>query len=115
MNLAVNIVDTNFSGREIKKFTLRLVSESMTVEELISRRVRADVEKFMNFMKGMRVVYSGFSCSPPRRVQSSFTTHKSADSLPHFFSLALPDNDLRGAGRSTAGFPVVLPGVQWRP
>lgn len=46
MSFAINIVDTKVSGKGTNSFKLWLVSETMTVEELIVKRVFAEVEKY---------------------------------------------------------------------
>ncbi len=77
MNLAVNIIDTNTSGKETKKFKLRLVSETMTVEELISRRVRAEVKKFN---KEPDTHFLGLV--PPTWAEKSLNSRKTKKSFP---------------------------------
>lgn len=46
MALAVTIVDETTTGEIVRKTQLRLVSERLTLRELITQRIRAEVEKF---------------------------------------------------------------------
>lgn len=46
MVLAVTVVDETTNGEIINKTQLRLVSERLTLRELITQRVRGEVEKF---------------------------------------------------------------------
>lgn len=46
MQSAVQLVDAEPSGRRIREFTLRLVSERLTARELIAARVRHEVEAY---------------------------------------------------------------------
>lgn len=48
MSFAINIIDKETLGKEKNSFRIRLISETMTVEELIFERVSAEVEKFNN-------------------------------------------------------------------
>ncbi|MFN7970993.1 MAG: hypothetical protein U0166_01350 [Acidobacteriota bacterium] len=43
MQAAIQLVDAEPSGRRIREFTLRLVSERLTARELIAARVRQEV------------------------------------------------------------------------
>jgi len=57
MALAVTLVDETASGDVVNKTTLKLVSERITLRELITQRIRVEVDKF-NHQKSQEI-FSG--------------------------------------------------------